>query len=116
MGDEPFENFTVREWLAEWLGKKEASRDRFAHLGMLADLPLRAASPTDVCSLRDRERQQGKGPVTANLAHKVIAFAFEAAKRQGYIDANPRTQLRICPLIRPRSRRRPSRRRKCLAC
>ena len=101
-GDEPLDNFTVEGWLREWLATKKAARgqktgeryekpirDFIAHLEGRARLPLRSVTPKDVRSFRDTERKLGKSPVTANLAHKVIASALDAARRQGFIEANP---------------------------
>ena len=94
-GDEPLEDFTVQEWLLEWLKSKEAShaqstaerygkpvQDFIAHLGKRADLPLRAVTPKDVRSYRDALRKDGRAAVTVNFAHKTIASALEAARRQ----------------------------------
>jgi integrase len=102
VGDEPLEDFTVQGWALEWLKSKEAShakstaeryrkpvQDFIAHLGKRADLPLRAATPRDVRSFRDALRKDGRAAATVNFAHKVIASAFEAARRQAFIEANP---------------------------
>jgi integrase len=96
-GDEPLEDFTVREWALEWLKSKEASHaestaeryrkpieDFIAHLGKRAD--LRAATPRDVRLCMPEER---RAAATVNFAHKAIASAFEAARRQAFIEANP---------------------------
>jgi integrase len=101
-GDEPLEDFTIREWTLEWLKSKEAShaqstaeryskpvQDFIANLGKRADLPLRAATPRDVRSFRDALRKDGRAATTVNFAHKAIASAFEAARRQAFIEANP---------------------------
>jgi integrase len=101
-GDEPLENFTVREWALEWLKSKKASHaestaeryrkpieDFIAHLDKRADLPVRAATPRDVRSFRDALRKDGRAAATVNFAHKAIASAFEAARRQAFIEANP---------------------------
>jgi hypothetical protein len=83
-GDEPLEDFTVREWAAlEWLKSKEASHaestaeryrkpieDFIAHLGKRADLPLRAATPRDVRSFRDALRKDGRAAATINFAQR----------------------------------------------
>jgi integrase len=102
VGDEPLEDFTVREWVLEWLKSKEAShaqstteryrkpvQDFIAHLSKRADLPLRAATPRDVRSFRDALRKDGRAAATVNFAHKAIASAFEVARRQAFIEANP---------------------------
>ena len=70
VGDEPLDNFTVEEWLSEWVASKKVSRgqttgmryekpikDFLAHLGKRASLPLRAVTPKDVRSFRDEERR-----------------------------------------------------------
>ena len=101
-GDEPLDNFTVEGWLREWTATKRAARgqktgeryekpirDFLAHLGPRANLPLRAVTPKDIRSFRDRERELGKSPVTANLAHKIVASALGAAVKMGYIATNP---------------------------
>ena len=105
-GDEPLDNFTVEEWLSEWVASKKVSRgektatryekpvkDFLAHPGKRASLPLRAVTPKDVRSFRDAERKLGKSPVTANLAHKIIASALGAAVKMGYILTNPATAV-----------------------
>ena len=46
-------------------------------------------TPKDIRSFRDEERKLGKSPVTANLAHKIIASALGAAVKMGYILTNP---------------------------
>ena len=101
-GDEPLEDFTVQKWLLEWLKSKEAShaestserygkpiQDFIAHLGNRANLPLRAVTPRDVRSYRDALRKDGRAAATVNFAHKTIASALEAARRQAFIEANP---------------------------
>jgi len=100
-GDSPLENFTVKEWLEEWLKGKEAARgektaaryrkpieDFIKSLDKRAALPIRALTAKDIRTFRDAERKSGKSAVTANLAHKVVASALESAHRQGYIEAN----------------------------
>jgi integrase len=101
-GDEPLDNFTVEDWLCEWVASKRVARgektgvryekpvkDFLAHLGKRASLPLRAVTPKDVRSFRDAERKLGKSPVTANMAHQIIASALGAAVRMGYLLTNP---------------------------
>jgi integrase len=109
-GDEPLDNFTVKEWLCEWVAAKRAARgektgerygkpvkDFIAHLGSRANLPLRAVTPKDVRSFRDGERRKGKSPVTANLAHKIVASALGAAVKMGYITTNPAVAVDSLP-------------------
>jgi integrase len=101
-GDEPLDNFTVEGWLREWTATKKAAlgqktveryekpiKDFLAYLGSRANLPLRAVTPKDVRSFRDAELRQGKSPVTANLAQRIVASALGAAVRMGYITTNP---------------------------
>jgi integrase len=88
--------------LLEWLKSKEAShaestserygkpvQDFIAHLDKRADLPLRAITPRDVRSYRDTLRKDGRAATTVNFAHKTIASALEAARRQAFIETNP---------------------------
>jgi len=109
-GDDPLDNFTVAEWLREWIAGKTASRggktggryekpieDFIKHMGTRAALPVRAVTSKDVRAFRDAQAATGKSPVTVNLAHKVIAGALMAAKRQGYIDANPAAGVDYLP-------------------
>jgi integrase len=101
-GDEPLESLTIGEWMAEWLATKKASHapstweryrkpleDFIAHLGSRAALPLRAATSKDIRKFRDEQRAAGRAAATVNFSHKALASAFEAAKRQAYIEANP---------------------------
>jgi len=101
-GDEPLESFTIGDWMAEWLSSKKASHapaaweryrkpveDFVAHLGQRALLPLRAATSKDIRNFRVAQRAAGRAATTVNFAHKALASAFEAAKRQAYIEANP---------------------------
>jgi integrase len=109
-GDEPLENFTIGDWMAEWLDAKKASHapatweryrkpveDFVAHMGARAALPLRAATSKDVRKFRDAQREAGRAAATVNFAHKALASAFEAAKRQAYIEANPCHALDYLP-------------------
>jgi integrase len=101
-GDEPLESFTIGDWMAEWLTTKKASHaaatweryrkpveDFVEHLGTRAKLPLRAATSKDIRKFRDEQRAAGRAAATVNFSHKALASAFEAAKRQAYIEANP---------------------------
>jgi integrase len=101
-GDEPLESLTIGEWMAEWLATKKSSHapstweryrkpveDFIAHLGSRAALPLRAATSKDIRKFRDEQRGAGRAAATVNFSHKALASAFEAAKRQAYIEANP---------------------------
>lgn len=101
-GDEPLESLTIGEWMAEWLANKKSSHapstweryrkpveDFIAHLGSRAALPLRAATSKDIRRFRDEQRGAGRAAATVNFSHKALASAFEAAKRQAYIEANP---------------------------
>jgi len=109
-GDDPLENFTVAEWMREWIAGKTASRgnktggrygkpieDFIEHMGTRADLPVRAVTTKDVRAFRDAQAKLGKSPVTVNLAHKVVASALMAAKPQGYIGANPASGVDYLP-------------------
>jgi integrase len=101
-GDEALENFSISEWMKEWLAAKKASHapatceryrkpieDFLIHLGPRAKLPLRAATAKDIRKFRDDQRAAGRAAATVNFSHKALASAFEAAKRQAYIEANP---------------------------
>ena len=101
-GDDSLESFTIGDWMAEWLTTKKASHapatweryrkpveDFVAHLGTRATLPLRAATSKDIRKFRDEQRAAGRAAATVNFSHKALASAFEAAKRQAYIEANP---------------------------
>jgi integrase len=109
-GDDALENFTVAQWMREWIAGKTSSRgsktgeryqkpieDFIEHMGTRAALPLRAVTSKDVRSFRDAQVKLGKSPVTVNLAHKVVASALAAAKRQGYIGANPASGVDYLP-------------------
>ena len=88
--------------MAEWLANKKSSHapstweryrkpveDFIANLGSRAALPLRAATSKDIRKFRDEQRAAGRAAATVNFSHKALASAFEAAKRQAYIEANP---------------------------
>ena len=109
-GDNPLENFTVKEWMEEWLRGKESARgektmtryrkpidDFVDSLGSRASLPLRSLTAKDIRTFRDAERKSGKSAVTVNIAHKIVASALEAASRQTYIEANPARAVDYLP-------------------
>ena len=111
-GDEPLENFTIKAWFGEWLEAKRSVRgkatgerygkpvnDFIAHLGTRAMPATEGGDSQKMCAaFRDAELNGGKSPVTVNMAHKVIASAFEAARRQGYVDANPAHAVEYLPV------------------
>jgi len=119
-GDEPLEQFTTEGWLREWLAGKENSRgsktaaryqkpidDFIAALGTRAKLPLRTVTPKDVRSFRDAETKAGKASLTVNIGHKVLSGAFEAARKLGYLDANPAAAVDYLPTHEDRGERLP---------
>ena len=119
-GDEPLDNFTVAEWLREWIKGKTASRggktggryekpveDFIKHMGTRSALLVRAVTPQDVRSFRDAQVRLGKSPVTVNLAHKIVASALMAARRQGYIDANPASGVDYLPTHADKTHKEP---------
>ena len=108
MGDEPLEDFTVREWVLEWLKNKEAShaqstaqryrkpvQDFIAHLGKRADLLFRAATPRDVRSFRDALRKDGRAAATVNFAHKATALLSKQPGVKGSLRRTQHTRLTI---------------------
>jgi len=109
-GDEPLDNFSVREWMEEWIKNKTSSRgektgcryekpirDFLEFIGPRANLSLRALTPKDIREFRDAEAGSGKSPMTVNLAHKIVSSALIAAFRQGYIEKNPATGVDFLP-------------------
>src|SRR4029077_1786461 len=76
---EPIRNYTVTQWLREWLSAKkvetsastftkyESSINRFlSSLGSRADINLHAVLPSDIRDCRESERASGKSPTTCN--------------------------------------------------
>jgi integrase len=99
---EPIRNYTVTQWLREWLSAKkvetsastftkyESSINRFlSSLGSRADINLRAVLPSDIRDCRESERASGKSPTTCNDYLGTLRSAFDEARRQGLIVHNP---------------------------
>jgi len=99
---EPIRNYTVTQWLREWLKAKkeetsastftkyESSINRFlSSLGPRADINLRAVLPSDIRDCRESERASGKSPATCNDYLGTLRNAFDEARRQGLIVHNP---------------------------
>jgi integrase len=108
---EPLHNYKVRDWLAHWLDIKaqvraektvaryrQVIRDFVVSLGKRANLFLAHITSKDVFAYRNSIIETGKTPRTANLSVKVVSAAFNAAVRQGYIQANPCTALESLPV------------------
>src|SRR5262245_54934739 len=99
---EPVRNYTVTQWLREWLSAKKAETSastftkydstvsRFlSQLGARAGINLRAVLPSDIRDARERERASGKSAATLNDYLGTLRGAFDEARRQGLIVHNP---------------------------
>ena len=93
---------TTREWLESWLaGKTQAlavntgkryklAIKAFLHfLSAKADKTIAAVAMRDVLNFRDARRATGVAPQTANHDITILGSAFNSARRQGLITANP---------------------------
>ncbi|MHB8521846.1 MAG: tyrosine-type recombinase/integrase [Limisphaerales bacterium] len=60
-----------------------------AQLGPKAQRSLGAITPADIAAFRDLQVKEGKANKTANMAVKTLRIAFNVARRQGMILANP---------------------------
>ncbi len=107
---EPMNFYTAKSWLQEWLSGKEQTKsagtgtryskvikDFIEHLDKRADLNIAHITPRDVKTFRDAESKAGKSGKTVNLAVKIIGGAFNAARRQGLVQANPAEALEALP-------------------
>lgn len=113
-GSEAIDAF-LRRWFA---GRKRAlapaSRDRYqlaidqltAHLGPRAQAPLGDVTPREVADFRDAQTRAGKSPATVNKALGILALAFDEAKLQHGLAANPFRGLNVKGAKRHRQHRR----------
>ena len=102
-GQDPVVFYTVHDWLTEWLGDKEGSREKttnekytqiivrfLSHLGSRAKKSLADVRPNDIRTFRDLLRQEGRSASTVNQTiAKVLSAPFAKAVRLGYIPLNP---------------------------
>jgi integrase len=99
---EPLHFASVRDFFEHWIRIKEGAksektalkykqvRDSFlAFLGRKAGMALGTIGPSDVERWREGLHQQGRSASTVNGLIKVLSAAFERARREGYIPANP---------------------------
>jgi integrase len=96
-------NYTVRQWLEQWLDSKEgantgstvkryrqAVNEFLAFLGQKADGRLDSVEQRDVIDFRKHLREQGKSAPTINLVlSRIVAAPFRQALNQRLIAANP---------------------------
>jgi integrase len=107
---EPLRNYTVEEWLCEWLKGKKAAKAEATFLkyanavkGFLSSLGLRAKLNVNQITLRDVNRFQqgeieaGKYSSTCNDHVKIIRMAFTSARKLGYITHNPAEAVETLP-------------------
>jgi integrase len=107
---EPLRNYTVEDWLREWLQGKKATKAKGTFLryenvitGFLASLGPRAKfnvnqiAPRDVLRFRDAQIASGKNPSTCNDAVKIVRMGFTTARRQGLITHNPAEAVEMLP-------------------
>lgn len=96
---------TVREFVAQWLGRKlgetaavtllsyrSAAHDFAAFLGEKADQPIHYVTPAQIASWRDAKAAKAT-PRTANNKLKVIRTLFQSAWRDGLITDNPAAKV-----------------------
>jgi len=100
---EPLTNFTVEDWLNEWLDNTEGStaattmlryrqviRDFLAGMGSRSKKSLAGVNPGDIVHFRDALREGGRAVSSVNVTvKKILSIPFEAARREGYILTNP---------------------------
>lgn len=99
---EPLHFASLRDFFEHWIRIKEGAksekttlkykqvRDSFlAFLGRKAGMALGTIGPSDVERWRESLHQQGRSASTVNGLIKVLSAAFERARREGYIPANP---------------------------
>src|SRR5262245_139785 len=99
---EPVRNYTVSQWLREWLvaKKEETSASTFtkyvstierflSSLGSRAGINRRAVLPSDSRDARESERASGKSAATLNDYLGTLRSAFDEARRQGLLIHNP---------------------------
>jgi integrase len=98
---------TVDGFLREWLegrklrGRATGTVERYrpivnaflAFMGDRSRKSIRGVTGTDLRRFRDGEVDAGKSAVTANLSLKVLKAAFESAKREGLVLANPAAEV-----------------------
>ena len=107
---EPLRNYTVEEWLREWLRGKEATKTEstslkygnaingfLASLGNRARLNVNQIAPRDVLRWRDARILDGLNPSTTNDQVKIIRMAFTSARKQGFIAHNPAEAVEMLP-------------------
>ena len=96
-------NYTVRQWLQQWLDSKDgantgstvkryrqAVNEFLAFLGQKADGRLDSLEQRDVIDFRNHLREQGKSASTINLVlSRIVAAPFRLALNQRLIAANP---------------------------
>ena len=99
---EPLHFATVKDFFADWLKDKEGAKktrttQKYAPLttsflssiGKRARLSLAAIGPADLRQWRSSLEKKGLSAATVNGSLRIISSAFERARRQGYIQANP---------------------------
>jgi integrase len=96
-------NYTVRQWLQQWLDSKEgantgntvkqyrqAVNQFLAFLGQKANGRLDSVEQRDVIDFRNHLREQGKSAPTINLVlSRIVAAPFRQAFNQRLITSNP---------------------------
>jgi integrase len=101
---EPLHFRTASTYLSEWVENTKANVDHrtylryyqviqqfLKHLGMKAERLLREITSADVCSWRDKLRNDGRSAPTVNFAVATLRMPFKTAHDNGYIDINPAT-------------------------
>ena len=102
---EVMKNYSVEEWIAEWIANKAGStspatmlrykqvtRDFLLHMGARSKKSLKGITSGDIIRFRDHLRAGGRAVSTCNLnVKKILSAPFEAARKAGVmgITSNP---------------------------
>jgi integrase len=113
VGTKPI-TYTIRQWLNSWVGNKQSSRapatgvryrgvakEFLNFLKGRADDDLESLSIDDIRRFRDSLLKAGASPVSANLNHKTLRAALNAAVAQGHLTYNPANGVDLLPKNRP---------------
>lgn len=105
--DENLVDYTLRQWVDEWMKEKEATTKKatvafyksttkafISHLGSKADLPLEAITTKDVRGFRDSARKLGNTGKTCNHKLKALRSLLEDAVKADLLLRNPAISIK----------------------